>query len=211
MPKVVDHEERRHQVLAAVWRVIERDGIEGTTVRKIAREAGYSAGILVHYFEDKDDILTSALRLSHERTRERWAEKLDGRSGLEALRELLLDNLPLDEERSLETRLEISYWARALSSADIMAVKHRESAELRSRLHALALEAQQRDELTDAISADEVTRRLVTLIDGVSLHAILHPEVFTAEAQEQAVERELEFLRPPFTPDVGEREPTTRS
>lgn len=196
MPKIVDHEERRHEVLAAVWRVIERDGIEGTTVRKIAREAGYSAGILVHYFEDKDDILTSALRLSHERTRERWAEKLNGKAGVEALRELLLDNLPLDEERNLETRLEISYWARALSSADVMAVKQRESAELRSRLHGLAQEAQRRGEITDTVPADEVTRRLVALIDGVSLHAILHPAIFTVEAQRQAVERELEFLRP---------------
>jgi len=46
MPKVVDWDARRDEVLAATWRVIARHGLAGTTVRKIAREAGYSAGVL---------------------------------------------------------------------------------------------------------------------------------------------------------------------
>ncbi len=39
MPKVVDWDARRDEVLAATWRVIARHGLAGTTVRKIAREA----------------------------------------------------------------------------------------------------------------------------------------------------------------------------
>jgi AcrR family transcriptional regulator len=196
MPKVVDHDERRSEVLGAVWRVIERDGIEHTTVRAIAKEAGYSAGVLVHYFEDKKDILTSALRLSHERIRTRWAHKLEGRSGLDALRELVLDNLPLDEERRLETRLEVSYWARALSSDDVLGVQRHESGELRERILGLVHEAQDRGELSTRSAAEEITVQLMALIDGLSLHATLHPESISHELQTRIVERTFADLAP---------------
>jgi AcrR family transcriptional regulator len=189
VPKLVDHDERRSEVLGAVWRVIERDGIERTTVRAIAKEAGYSAGMLVHYFEDKKDILTSALRLSHERIRARWALKLDGRSGLDALHELVLDNLPLDEERRLETRLEVSYWARALSSDEVLSIQRKESGELRERIGALVREAQDRGELSRRSSAEEVTVHLMALIDGLSLHATLHPQSVTQRIQTAIIDR----------------------
>ena len=196
MPKLVDHDERRSDLLGAVWRVIEREGIEGATVRAIAKEAGYSAGILVHYFEDKRDILTSALRLSHERIRARWAHKLEGRSGLDALQELVLDNLPLDDERRLETRLEVSYWARALSSEDVLAVQRRESSELRDRILQLVEEAQDRGELARSVPPEEITLQLMALIDGLSLHATLHPDAVKEDLQLCIVRRALDDLVP---------------
>src|SRR5437764_228820 len=84
MPKVVDWDARRDEVLAATWRVIARHGLAGTTVRKIAREAGYSAGVLAHYFSGKQDILGSALVLSHRRVGERMARSAAGLAGLAA-------------------------------------------------------------------------------------------------------------------------------
>ena len=37
MPKIVDHELRRQELLAAAWRVIARTGVVGLTTREIAR------------------------------------------------------------------------------------------------------------------------------------------------------------------------------
>lgn len=153
------------------------------------KEAGYSAGVLVHYFADKKDILTSALRLSHERIQARWANKLEVRSGLDALRELVLDNLPLDEERRLETGLEVSYWARALSNDDVLNVQRREAGELHDRVLGLVREAQQRGELSALRPADETTEHLMALIDGLSLHAMLYPEKVSHELQTSIIER----------------------
>ena len=81
-----------------------------------------------HYFKDKDDILTYALKLSHRRIRDRQNRKLDGLTGVEALKALVFDNLPLDEERELETRLEIGYWARSLTRAEVTKVQRAEAA-----------------------------------------------------------------------------------
>jgi AcrR family transcriptional regulator len=86
MPKKVNVDERRADLLVAVWNVIARGGLEKATVRTIARETGRSAGTLAHYFTDKDDVLVSALQLSHERIVARWEEKLRGLRGVNALR-----------------------------------------------------------------------------------------------------------------------------
>jgi AcrR family transcriptional regulator len=195
VPKIVDHEERRKEVIAAVWHVIERDGIENSTIRGIAKEAGYSAGILAHYFVDKADILTSALRLSHQRISARWNAKLADLDGLDAVRELALDNLPLDEERALETKLEISYWARSLSRDEVIEVQRAEASILYRRLLDLLTQAQKSGEVSTSEAPEEITERLLALVDGLSVHSILYPERLTRSIQVELIDREIERLR----------------
>jgi AcrR family transcriptional regulator len=124
MPKIVDHDERREEILQAAMRVICTVGLDGTTMRAIAREAGYSNGGLSHYFADKDDILRSVLVMTHRRSVERRAQALAGKSALDRLWALLLDNLPLDEERSVETLMEMTFWPRAVSSPELRDFQH---------------------------------------------------------------------------------------
>ena len=194
MPKIVDHEERREEVITAVWRVIARDGLESSTIRAIAKETGASAGILAHYFEDKDDILTYALKLSHRRIRERQNNKLNGLTGLEALKALVLDNLPLDEERELETRLEISYWARSLTRAEVAKVQRAEAAILHKRMVTLVLEAQGLGEIEKNQSPEMIVERLHALIDGLSLRALIHRERVSKETQTAIIDQEFAGL-----------------
>jgi AcrR family transcriptional regulator len=197
MPKIVDHEERRRELVAAVVRVIKRDGIERCTLRSVARESGYSSGVLAHYFVDKDDLLTAALRLSHERIYARIAEKLEPLAGLAAVREFVLDNLPLDEERLTETQLELTYWARALGDARVLEVQRREAERLRAMLVDVLAEARGRGEITATEPVHVLAERLLAFIDGVSLHAVLYPERLTAELQEQLLDDELTRLTGP--------------
>lgn len=194
MPKIVDHEERRRELVAAVVRVIMRDGIERCTLRAVARESGYSSGVLAHYFAGKEDLLTAALRLSHERIYARIAEKLEPLAGLVAVREFMLDNLPLDDERLTETRLELTYWARALGDERVLAVQREEAARLRSMLVDVLEDARRRDELAPRATVDVAATRLLAFIDGVSLHATLHPERMTPELQHRLLDDELARL-----------------
>jgi len=198
MPKVVDHLERREELLEAVWRVLARDGIHGTTIRVIANETGWSAGVLAHYFTDKEDILISALRLSHTRIVARWEEKLEGLEGMAALRELVLDNLPLDDERELETRLQLVYWDRAVASQEVREAKWRHGPPLLDRLDSLVAEAQERGEISSRDKSIEVAERLWGLIDGYSLHALLEPQRMTRTRLRKLIEQELERMTTPM-------------
>jgi AcrR family transcriptional regulator len=58
---------RRRGVLDAARCVFERLGIEGASIREIAREAGYTAGAIYSYFESKEAIYGALLAESLER------------------------------------------------------------------------------------------------------------------------------------------------
>jgi AcrR family transcriptional regulator len=196
MPKIVNHEERRDEVVAAARRVILRDGIDAATTRAIAKEAGYSNGVLTHYFADKDDILLSALRASHRRIAERLKDKLRGRTGLAALRELLLDNVPLDEERAQETSLEVGFWSRALTDPDLLDVQREEAGELRYVVRSLLQHAADTGEISTREDLDDVAERLLALVDGLSVHRLLYPGTATTGRLERLILRELDLLHP---------------
>jgi AcrR family transcriptional regulator len=194
MPKEVDHDERREELLEAVWRVIARDGMEGTTIRGIAKETGWSTGVLAHYFTDKDDIIGSALRLAYERIVTRWDEKLQGVSGPRALYELVLDNLPLDAERELETKLLMNYWSLAIRGSDLTPRPQHRGPLLIDLLTRLVREGQEAGEIRSDEAPEDIAERLLGLIDGFSLHALLNPERLPRERQLALIDREFDWL-----------------
>jgi AcrR family transcriptional regulator len=196
MPKIVDWEERRDEILAATWRVIARDGIAKATIRAIAREAHCSAGILAHYFDDKADILGSALMLSHRRVAARMEAEAAGRTGLDALRVVMLEALPLDDERDLEAQIEISFWGRALGNPDLRTVQNAEFDRFARRLRAHLAEARGLGELRDGVDLDVAAHQLLVLIDGLSAQRVLYPGRVTAGRQRQMLDALLDSFRP---------------
>jgi AcrR family transcriptional regulator len=195
MPKDVDHDERREELLEAVWHVIARDGMERATIRAIAKETGWSSGVLAHYFADKDDIIGSALRLMYERIAARWDAKLAGLTGVRALHELVLDNLPLDDERELETKFLMNYWSREIRGGNHQPPPTRRAPLLIDLLTTLTREAQEAAEIRSDEAAEDIAERLLGLIDGFSLHTLLDPGRLTRERQIALVQQEFDRLR----------------
>ncbi len=195
MPKKVDHDARREELVLAAWRVIAARGIDEVTIREIARESGYSSGVLAHYFENKDDLLAHALRLSHTRIRKRYDAEVETPVAADALKGILLDNLPLDEQRELETRIEMSFWARALRNEALHEIQEEESEGLRGLLRELVEKAKADGEISAEHDMEDVIELLGAVIDGVSLHALLYPDRLPAEKQARVMEFALALLK----------------
>jgi AcrR family transcriptional regulator len=183
MPKIVDWDAKRDEILSATWRVIARDGIAKATIREIAREAKCSRGILAHYFDDKADILGSALVLSHRRVAARMDAAARGLSGLPALRIVMLEALPLDEQRDLEAQIEVSFWARALPNTVLRDLQHSEFERLWARLRRHLREAADSGDVSDGLDLEFATHQLVSLIDGLSAERVLYPDRVPPERQ----------------------------
>jgi AcrR family transcriptional regulator len=195
MPKVVDWDARRDEILSATWRVIARDGIAKATTRAIAREAACSPGILAHYFDNKADILGAALVMSHRGVGARMDASTAGLRGLDALRVVMLEALPLDEKRDLEAQIEISFWGRALGNAELRELQHREFDRLRARLRGHLAEAAELGHLGEGVDLDFATHQLVVLIDGVSAERVLYPDRVPPERQVNLLDNLLGGLR----------------
>jgi AcrR family transcriptional regulator len=195
MPKIVDWDQRRDEILSATGRVIARDGITGATIRAIAKEANCSRGILGHYFDDKADILGSALVHSHRRVGARMAAASAGLAGLAALRVVMLEALPLDERRDLEAQIEISFWGRALGNQTLRELQHTEFDRLCDRLRGHLQEAADRGELAGDCDLGLATHQLVVLIDGLSAERVLYPDRVTTQRQVQMLDLLLHSFR----------------
>lgn len=194
MPKVVDPQKRREEVLSAAWRVIQRDGLKGATIRAIAAEAGASTAVVTHYFRNKDEVLRLALDLSHARIGARRQRKLEGLSGLAALETALLHMLPLDAERQLELHIEVNFWVRAISdegSRRQHLVSHDRSVNLLTRLVAEAAEA---GDIDPTLNAKRVAEGLLAFIDGLGVDALMHPNRVSPARQRTLLRDQLARL-----------------
>jgi AcrR family transcriptional regulator len=195
MPKKVDHDARREELVLAAWRVIAANGIDEVTIRDIARESGYSSGVLAHYFKNKDDLLAHALRLSHTRIRKRYDAEVETPKAADALKAILLDNLPMDEQRDIETRIEMSFWARALRNEELHEIQQEESETLRALLRELVENAQKDKAISKKHDREEVLELLGAMIDGLSLHALLYPDRLPPKRQAAVMEFALQLLK----------------
>ena len=109
MPKIVDHGQRRDEIALAACRVVAEHGFEQATIMRIARAAGYTTGMIAHYFDTKQDIIVAALRLILRRIEQRLTPTGGERPDLVAL---LTEALPVDETRYVECAFWIAFWAQ---------------------------------------------------------------------------------------------------
>jgi AcrR family transcriptional regulator len=175
MPKIVDHEQRRREILEATWRVIDEQGIEAATIREIAKAAGYSNGVLSHYFTNKEDILISAHKLAFQQVFDRANRANEGIVGLEALRRALLEALPLDEERRLEAVLDVSFWSQALSNERLKSVRRDSLYDGRPWWIGMIDSGRERGEIVTTVATEVLCDEIQTFIDGVSVQAVMYP------------------------------------
>lgn len=194
MPKIVDHEQRRREILEATWRVIAAQGIEAATVREIARETGYSNGVLSHYFANKEEILISAHRLAFQQVYDRASAANEGVIGLEAVRRALYEALPLDEERRVEAVLDVSFWSQALTNAQLNAVRRESVINGRAWWMSMLTEARERGEIVKTPTLDVLCDEIQALIDGISLAAVMYPSDMTPARQQTMADAFLERI-----------------
>lgn len=207
MPKVVDHDARRAELVAALWRVVARDGFDAASVRSIAAESGWSVGAVRYYFRSQADLARFAMEALAERIAARVQGAYLDASGM--LREVpeagtrgeralhtLLQLVPLDEERRAEVLIWLEFMARARFDPSL------------DEPRALAWNGERyllRLALADAADlplptgpgqslhepAETAAMDLLLGIDGLTVQAVTHPEHWPPAAQEEAVRRLL--------------------
>jgi AcrR family transcriptional regulator len=186
VPKIVDHDERRKELVDATWRVICRVGLHNTTVGMIAAEAGYSHGIVSHYFASKADVLFAAHRLTFARLKAKVDELLSGSRDAPAaakLRTVFEWMLPLDSERLTEAEVEINFWGQAVTTDDLLSARTK-ALETELAEWWLPLIAECRSEgLIIASGGDaSIAKSLMAFIDGVSAYSVLFPQHYGFDA-----------------------------
>ena len=192
MPKIVDHAQRRDEIAHVACQVVAHYGFEQATVARIARAAGYTTGMVAHYYESKQDIILAALRLTLLRIEERLTRERD--SGEANLLAVLSETLAIDGQRFTECAFWMAFWGQVPADKKLKRLNvwvHREYMRLYARCFA---EHWQEWSAWPQPVRDQVLRSVVTCINGLTASVVTSPGDWPAAKQVEQLQLQLELL-----------------
>lgn len=193
-----DHEARRRDVSEAVWKVMATRGFAGLTLRAVAAELSATTGLLTHYFPTKHALVEYALDLLEQRTISR--PRRQSGQGLAALRDALLDILPLTPEATDSNRIWVSSWDAALSDPALSTDYARKYAQSRDRLSERIAAAQELGELPPGNPA-RIAAGAQSFVLGLVVQALFDPAAFPPQRQVELLDDYLADLGARTSPE----------
>ncbi|WP_027346801.1 TetR/AcrR family transcriptional regulator [Hamadaea tsunoensis] len=203
MPKIVDHEQRRRELAAAVWQVIVQHGVAEVSIRTVATAAGWSTGSLRHYFATRAELLAFACDHVIDQVTERIQALPVPTEPVAAVRTVLLQTMPVDDVRRTEASIAFSFLALGLGDPELARVQRRHF----SSMYGLCLQmVEGLSEVGILAPAPEDlsarAHRLHAVVDGLSVQAMAgHLTVEAMIAQLDAYLARLTII--PAPPENG--------
>ncbi len=184
-PAPVDHDARRADLTAVLLQVIATHGLEGASIRSLAAAAGVSIGAVQHYFASKEDLLLLAYRRASDDQAAR-AEQIvaAARSARTAIRDVLIELLPLDPRRTAEARVQLAFAARAMTEPALASELAADLAKRHSELAAAFAE------LGAAAPARQATLA-IAVVDGLATHLLFAHDTVTPDDAIRALDTYL--------------------
>jgi AcrR family transcriptional regulator len=185
MPRHVDHEDRRHQILMATREVLAQKGPGGLSIRNVAAAMGGSTTVVTHYYPSRQTLLDALVEGMVD-----WQEEIDAiEAGTtdqrERLRLFLQWLVPADEEGLLEETVRINLIGEhgsRLRTEHVFAAWDAKVRELLSR-HLEGLVEPARMESTVDV--------LRSATNGITLSVVEHPTEWPAERQFAVIDEVL--------------------
>ena len=190
MPKIVDHSERRKELIEASWDVIAENGIAGLTLRNVAKSASCTTGRISHYFSSREELLSSALRMAHKNAALRMMKIADG--DLDAKERLILvsyEGLPLDKRRLREWKVWIVFWAAVPSNQNLEKENTDRYTDWQNLVSRLLNES--------GVSNEQLESRLyelMSIIDGLGVRLTLTPTTKNREIARKLIKEWIGHL-----------------
>jgi AcrR family transcriptional regulator len=168
MPRVVDHEERRWEIVFALWLVIAQQGIEGVSLRQVAAEAGVSMGRIQHYFGTKDALVLAGCTALVDRAYGGYQETADA-APRERLLHVMTQQIPRDDAGRTGVSVWYAYVAKSINHAAVRQVL----AEARRGAEDECVRLIRAGQGVSAETALTQARRLLALADGLTLRVLV--------------------------------------
>ena len=179
-PKVGVAPLRREQIVRATIRCLARDGYAGLTMKKVARTAGVSQGILHYYFADKRAILVAALAAvtADLDRRVATAQARGSREPRTRLRALITACLRLAVEEREFWIVFVEFWGEMMHDRRLREINAALYERMRRLIGAVVVQGVRAGTFrhTDGRRAAAV---VLGLVDGVSLQLTFDPAAFS--------------------------------
>lgn len=190
MPAIVDHDQRRRDIAAAVERLVSSKGIQNVTVRAVGAEAGFSAAIVGQYFQSKENLMTYTYLSARQRTNARMERALLENAGVFAC---LRECLPLDAARQAEWQVWFGFWGMAAENKTISDERHAGVTEANILFERILRQGKVAGEVPDDVDCLIQATRLQIFINGLAGVVLQAPKRWPAQAQQALLRAEIDM------------------
>jgi AcrR family transcriptional regulator len=200
MPKIVNHQARRWEISEVAAKLIAGGGLEAATFREIAEASNYSKGVVEHYFDGKDELISGALDWANKCYEQRVGKATAGLIGLRALRRRIEATLPLNKIVRDEWKVRLVFWSMAAIQEDL---RERQEVRFRRSIEHFETDIAAAMREGDIDSQDEprdLARRLVNMISGLSVAALHNHSLYTRQFLLGEIDHLLYQLARHYTP-----------
>lgn len=191
--------ERRDEALSAARAIITRDGIMDVSVRKVAEEAGMSAGSLRHIFPSQADLFVALLEDGEAVARRRMTDlahraRPDATTYRRLAREMIIAVSPFTEATRADALTQLAVIIAHPGVEELRTAREGAGRALDEMCRAILAWS----EITDQRIREELALELRLFIDGLMLR-LFERDDFSEEEALAAVDRTLDRLRIPET------------
>jgi AcrR family transcriptional regulator len=191
MPRQVNHEARRQDILDAVIATLADGGFEKLTLRSLAERLGGSITLVTHYFPTKDALITAALSRVFAEAQSMVEQLSVIEDPDERLTAVLHYFLPIDEESHRLERARVAMVVQKDGDPTIAEFFERLEPAMRAVIRA-GIETFYPEEDVDRMV--DVFRAWTS---GVALSAVEHPELWTPDRQLAVLDTFLSYVTVP--------------
>lgn len=192
MSRAVDPDARRVELAEAVFAVIRRDGINAASVRAVAAEAGWTRGVIGHYFSDRDDLLLYAYRVAIRNTCELVRTERKKLDPMQALQFALSQLLPVDERSRVNFQIWLGFMGRVADRPELGREVLREHIEFRRLIGELVEDWLRAEPLPIDASCDALVEEIVLYVDGLGVATALDLQTHSPARLKAAIRGYLE-------------------
>jgi AcrR family transcriptional regulator len=162
---------QRRRIAETTCRLVARDGLEGASLRRVARELGGTTGLITHYYPTKESLLEAALDTALRNLARSYPDDYQRPASIDEWVEQFLATLPSDETRNTFWRVLAAFQTASMNNPRLAETARSQGHRARPELAALIAQA-----LPDASPdrVEELTEALWLVVDGIGVSAALH-------------------------------------
>jgi AcrR family transcriptional regulator len=189
MPKIVDHDDRRREIIEACWKVLADRGVEGLTIRNIAAATGCATGRITHYFANRETLVNAAMDASYADLKIRTDAILaQEHAATQKLLQISEEILPLDDRRLQAARVWLAFW-------NIATIDEALANENDDRHHGWRRDlAPLMAEVNGNLDAEFEARLLIAAVNGLNAEVAVHPTATNKKHARRVLRTHIEAL-----------------
>lgn len=198
----VNHLERRREIVEAVWRLLEKGGVEAASVRGVIAETGLSSGSIRFFFSTQAGLHEFAMSSLAERVQERIRRAAAEPDLARRAEAMVSELMPLRDDTERELGIWLAFVARARHHHGLARIVAEQATAVRAFLTTIIGDLVTVGLRPPALDVESEAIELNAVIDGLTFELLTAPGLISPHQATTALRRAL--LSEPKKPDSNQ-------